>query len=93
VGAGLSFDFGYPGWNKLLEDIADQEGRRSQVDRLLARHQFEEAAEDLATALPSVFDDTLRLALDHGQLPNCSVKAPCATCLASPGDRGVYHQF
>src|SRR5579872_3509080 len=40
VGAGLSSDFGYPSWNKLLQGLATQDGLRAQIDDLLAQHQF-----------------------------------------------------
>jgi formylglycine-generating enzyme required for sulfatase activity len=69
VGAGLSFDFDYPNWNKLLENLADQAGLRARVDSLLASYQLEEAAEIVATALPNLFDDTLRRIFDHRKLP------------------------
>jgi hypothetical protein len=68
VGAGLSFDFGYPSWSKLLQDLADQAGLRSQVDAFVANNQFEEAAETLG-AFPNLLDDALRLTFDHHKLP------------------------
>jgi hypothetical protein len=68
VGAGLSSDFDYPSWNKLLEDLADQAGLRNEVERMLANNQFEEAAEKVATTLPNLFDDTLRNIFDHKKL-------------------------
>ncbi len=68
IGAGLSIDFGYPSWNKLLEGLAGQAGLTDEVKKLLARHRFEEAAESISTTLPNLFDDALRLTFDHHQL-------------------------
>jgi len=69
VGAGLSFDFGYPSWDKLLEDLADEASLRTEVDAFLAEFKFEEAAEAVAKALPSLFDKTLKDTFDHLKLP------------------------
>lgn len=70
VGAGLSFEFGYPGWSKLLGDLADQAGLRVEVNGLLADgNKLEEAAERLATTLPNLFDETLRRIFDQRKLP------------------------
>src|SRR6516165_1589578 len=69
VGAGLSFDFGYPSWTELLEDLADQAGLRDRVDSLLANYQFEEAAEELSTSLSNLFDATLRRIFGDRKLP------------------------
>ena len=60
VGAGLSFEFGYPSWSQFLKDAADFLGLRSKVESLLAGQQFEEAAEALAQDVPEAFDDFLR---------------------------------
>ena len=68
VGAGLSFDFGYPSWSGLLKALADRACLRPQIDSLLAEYQFEEAAEILA-ALPNLLDDALRNTFDHDKLP------------------------
>ena len=45
VGAGLSADFGYPGWKKLLQSMAGRPDLGEKVHNLLARNQYEEAAE------------------------------------------------
>ncbi|MGH9433377.1 MAG: SUMF1/EgtB/PvdO family nonheme iron enzyme, partial [Terriglobia bacterium] len=68
VGAGLSFDFGYPSWSKLLQDLADQAGVRPKVDALLANNQFEEAAQVLA-AFTNLLDDAVRQTFDEQRLP------------------------
>jgi hypothetical protein len=37
VGAGLSADFGYPSWHKLIEDLAEPAGMASEIAVLLGR--------------------------------------------------------
>jgi HAD superfamily phosphoserine phosphatase-like hydrolase len=68
VGAGLSSEFGYPTWNKLLERLASQAGLDKEVRQMLADNKFEEAAELISEALPNVFDDTLRSTFNHNEL-------------------------
>lgn len=48
VGAGLSSPFGFPLWQKFLEDCSARAG--VDVRKRIARGQFEEAAEDVAAA-------------------------------------------
>jgi HAD superfamily phosphoserine phosphatase-like hydrolase len=71
VGAGLSTDFGYPGWNKLIQGLAAQTSQSRlirKVNDLLDNNKFEEAAEEVSRNLPNLFDDTLRSAFDHEKL-------------------------
>jgi hypothetical protein len=84
VGADFSLDFRYPSWSKLLQDLADQAGVRSQLDGLLANNQFEEAAEALA-AFPNLMDDAIRRTFDHHKLPRPVGKARHATWRALSG--------
>lgn len=71
VGAGLSTNFGYPGWNKLIQGLAAQTAQSRlirKVNDLLDDNRFEEAAESVALDLPNLFDDTLRSTFDHEKL-------------------------
>lgn len=71
IGAGLSTGFGYPPWDRLIQDLARQTGDSAliaKVDGLLARDKFEEAAEAVSRSLKHVFDDTLRDVFDHRKL-------------------------
>jgi HAD superfamily phosphoserine phosphatase-like hydrolase len=68
VGAGLSLEFGYPSWSKLLEDLGQQAGLAAQVQPLLAKGGFEEAADLVHKALPGLFDDTLKTTFHHDKL-------------------------
>jgi len=62
VGAGLSVDHGFPEWKPLLRAAADYmasrtgHDRRSEIDALLDRDQYEEAAEQLEALDSAVFD-------------------------------------
>jgi hypothetical protein len=47
VGAGISMQFGCPGWSGFLRDISDRIGKRARVDALLAEQDFEGAADFL----------------------------------------------
>jgi phosphoserine phosphatase len=60
IGAGLSAEFGYPPWHKLIEDLADPSGQGPLIAMLLAENKFEEAAGRICSALPNQFDDALR---------------------------------
>jgi HAD superfamily phosphoserine phosphatase-like hydrolase len=60
VGAGLSTDFGYPGWVGLLSDLAKEAEQPDAVHRLLQKHDFEAAAQLVSDALPNRFNDVLR---------------------------------
>src|ERR1700731_1460947 len=69
VGAGLSANFGYPGWKKLLQGMAGRLNLRQQVDDLLDQNHYEEAAELVQNDRPGVFTDTLCQVFDHKKLP------------------------
>jgi HAD superfamily phosphoserine phosphatase-like hydrolase len=69
VGAGLSADFGYPAWHKMLEDFANSAGVTAQVAPLLSAFRFEEAAEIVMNELPNQFEDSLRETFDIAKLP------------------------
>src|SRR5258707_3019440 len=51
VGAGLSTRFGFPGWSAFLRDLAKGAGLSDAIEKRIAGGKFEEAAEDLITAL------------------------------------------
>lgn len=71
VGAGLSTNFGYPGWNSLIQALAAHAGQRRlilKINELLNANKFEEAAEAVSLDLPNLFDDTLRSTFDHEKL-------------------------
>ena len=68
VGAGLSADFGYPTWNRLLQDLAGQTALASDINRLIARSDFEQAAEIIVQELPTFFDNEFRSIFDHHTL-------------------------
>jgi HAD superfamily phosphoserine phosphatase-like hydrolase len=86
VGAGLSADFGYPSWNKLVNDLADEAGLSAQVSSHLRNNNFEEAAELVAEALPNTFDDTLRDIFDAEKTSRpLSRSAVCSLPLLSTG--------
>jgi HAD superfamily phosphoserine phosphatase-like hydrolase len=72
IGAGLSAEFDYPPWNRLVQTLADQTGNsglKARVERLLVGNQFEEAAELVSRFLSNAFDDTLRDVFDEHRLP------------------------
>ena len=53
VGAGLSIPFGYPSWDRLLEDLATNVGLQNEVKLHLENAAFEEAAEtDCRNCIP-----------------------------------------
>jgi phosphoserine phosphatase len=68
IGAGLSADFGYPPWHRLIEDLAESAGFGSDVATLIAEDKFEEAAELVYSAMPNQFDDALRETFRHDGL-------------------------
>jgi HAD superfamily phosphoserine phosphatase-like hydrolase len=70
VGAGLSMHFGYPSWNTLLDDMAEQVGLGLEVRTHITKLEFEEAAELVVTkASLNYLDDTLKLVFDHNKIP------------------------
>src|SRR5258708_6253786 len=68
IGAGLSADFGYPPWHRLVEDLAEPSGLGPDITKLLAENKFEEAAELISSTLPNQFDDALRDTFRHDGL-------------------------
>ncbi len=69
VGAGLSMPFGYPSWNRLLENLAADVGLQDEVKLHLDNAEFEEAAELIAEkASLNYLDDSLRSVFDHTSL-------------------------
>ena len=61
VGAGLSRPFGFPDWGGFLRQQAAKAGAEALIDARLARGEYEEAAEDLQTALGTLaFEDAIR---------------------------------
>ena len=66
VGAGLSADFGYPSWNTLLNEMAEQVNLGEEVRTHIAKSEYEEAAQLVATAVGhNYLDDTLKRVFDH----------------------------
>ncbi|MGC2112374.1 MAG: SIR2 family protein [Candidatus Korobacteraceae bacterium] len=65
VGAGLSSDLGYPMWAQFLSVTAGEFGCLSDVNRFLAKHQYEEAAELLSKLREQSLDDALQRQFDH----------------------------
>ena len=51
VGAGMSAPFDFPQWTKFLQDLAKRVGKSAAIDELMAAGKYEEAAEDLISAL------------------------------------------
>ena len=71
IGAGLSAEFGYPSWDELIKKLADsvsQSDLSTRVRKLLAERNFEEAAAEVAEALPNGVDDALRNEFDDRKL-------------------------
>ena len=56
--------FGYPSWNTLLQELAEELGIGARVRDHIAQLQFEEAAELIADASPNYVDDTLASVFD-----------------------------
>ncbi len=69
VGAGLAVEFGYPLWGRFLQETADEFGLGIQVAALVAKDQYEEAAEILTSYLPRRFNDALRFRFNDKGLP------------------------
>ncbi|MFN7919410.1 MAG: SIR2 family protein [Bryobacteraceae bacterium] len=69
VGAGLSVDFGYPNWAKLLEKLAPKKVK-SKVALLLEHYKYDEAAEVVAeNTTPKTLCDKLVKELHEDRLP------------------------
>ena len=81
VGAGLSIHFGYPSWNTLLEDMADQVGLGAEVRAHVAKLEFEEAAELVVNkASLNYLDDTLKRVFDHNKIQPLLPRAQFDIC-------------
>src|SRR5215207_4692192 len=60
VGAGLSAPFGFPQWTKFLLEAATPVGLTDPIQTLMNAGKYEEAAEDVLTALtPTGFHDLI----------------------------------
>ncbi len=76
VGAGLSIDFGFPGWAAFLRQYAAQAGAGDEIDAHLARGEYEEAAESLQTALGTLaFEDAIRRTFGRRDLSHAPADA------------------
>jgi len=64
VGAGLSAAFDYPGWKAFLQGLAKGSPILAEVDRLLSKDQYEEAAQTLENHLKEKFNETIRDTFD-----------------------------
>ena len=51
IGAGIGIPYGMPGWTAFLQALAEEAGIQAKIAALLRRGEYEEAAEQLETAL------------------------------------------
>jgi predicted ATPase len=66
VGAGLSFDYGFPLWGKFIRDLARFASAESEIEAYLAAFRYEEPAEILQRRLGSRFQDLMEYSFgDH----------------------------
>ena len=68
VGAGLSAAFDYPGWKGFLQGLAKGSPILAEVDRLLSKDQYEEAAETLENYLKEKFNEAIRDTFDNERI-------------------------